>query len=239
MSSEAGLFALIGAGPSLDYCDTEISDLLRRGAHFFISDSIASGFLRRWRPRRASVFTVENRRHMYIHRISGEVDFSVLAYQGANARNLRFTKARVVSQFKITGESGELPMLHSPGTVFGVMLSCAATVNVSSDSREIHLLGADLSYIDNQVYCRYIDDHTPPGNRLLTRELWQFEIMLKKSSVVHLRAGYAIRTGFELAQSRENLCQFVKSAPKSTRFIEYSPLGLETPDVERRFPARS
>jgi hypothetical protein len=237
--SEAGLFALIGAGPSLDFCDNEVRDLLRRGAHFFISDSIAAGFLRRWRPPRATVFTVENRRHLYLHRIDGDAEFSVLAYHGANTRNLRFTKSRVVSQFQISGESGTLPVLHSPGTVFGVMLSCAAMVKIDAATREIHLLGADLSYIDNQVYCRYIDNHTPMGHRLLSREHWQYELALKKSSMVAVRTGYAIRTSFELAQSRSNLVQFVESLPNNILFVEYSPLGLDSPNVEKRVPARS
>lgn len=150
MGAQPGLFALIGAGPSLDYCAAEIDELIGRQAHFFISDSVAAGFLTRWQPGRGSVFTVEMRRHGYLRRISRSSEFSVLAYQKANSRNVRFTVPRVVSQFRLVGESGNLPALYSPGTVLGTMLSCALALATNYSSSELHLLGADLFYIDNR-----------------------------------------------------------------------------------------
>ncbi len=236
MSAQPGLFAIIGAGPSLDYCTVEIRDLINRGAHFFISDSVAAAFLRRWRPARASVFTVELRRHFYLTRIHGDGEFTILAYAGANATNLHTSRSRIVSQFKLHGEKGELPALYSPGTVLGVMLSCATQVNVDSESREIHLLGADLCYPENQVYSRYIDDHCPGTNRLFSREQWQYEMVLKKSAEVYIREGYVIRTSFEFVHSRDNMRQFLEGQPATARFVEYSPLGLDTARVEKRVP---
>lgn len=239
MVKEPGLFALIGAGPSLDYCEHEISDLIIRGAHFFVSDSVAAGFLRRWRPSLASVFTVESRRHFYLVRIDSSIEFSLLAYRGANSRNLRVPDSCIVSQFQIQGESGSLPMLYSPGTVLGVMLSCATELSIGRPDREIHIFGADFCYLENQVYCRLIDHHAPQGNRLLTREQWQYDLALKKSSEVWLRGGYAIRTSFEFARTRENLRAYIELQPEIIRYIEYSPLGLETARAEKRIPRNS
>jgi len=236
VSEQTGLFALIGAGPSLDYCATEIQELIRRGAHFFISDSVAAAFLRRWRPARARVFTVELRRHFYLTRINRDSEFVILAYSRANPRNLHVSGSRVVSQFRLHGESGDLPALISPGTVLGVMLSCATQVNIDSRNREIHLLGADLCYLENQVYSRYIDDHCPASNRLISREHWQYEMVLKKSTQHFIRAGLAIRTSFEFMQTRENMRQFVEVQAATVRYVEYSPLGLDTTGVEKQVP---
>ncbi len=228
--------ALVGAGPSLDYCEREIQALIANGAHFFVSDSVAAGFLLKWRPHRVTIFTVELRRNHYLSRIGENADFAVLAYTKVHQRNLRFTKSRVVSHFKILHEPGDWPALYSPGTVIGTMLSCATVVLSGQSGAEIHILGTDLSYIDNQVYSRYVDPHAPPVDRLFSREYWQYEMALKKSSAVADRAGYAIRTSFELMQSRENIRAFVAQLGKDIRLIEYSPLGLDCERVEKRVP---
>ena len=239
MSAQPGLFALIGAGPSLDYCSTEIQHLISRRAHFFISDSVAAGFLKLWRPERASIFTVEARRHTYLNRIGHGADCFILAYQGSNPRNLRFTTDRVVSHFRLTGEAGNLPALYSPGTVFGTMLSCAVALSAENAASEIHLLGADLFYLDNQVYSRLIDSHTPHVNRLQSRELWQYEIVLKRSTELIARSGFGIRTSFEFLRARQNMRDYAQQISANIHLIEYSPLGIDSPRVEKRIPARS
>jgi len=239
VSAQAGLFALIGAGPSLDYCRTEIQHLVSRRAHFFISDSVAAGFLKIWQPVRASIFTVETRRHAYLSRIAREAECSILAYRGANSRNLRFTADRVVSHFRLAGEEGNLPALYSPGTVFGTMLSCAVSLSAENASSEIHLLGADLFYLDNQVYSRLIDSHTPQGNRLHTRELWQYEIVLKRSTELIARAGFGIRTSLEFLHARQNMRDYIDKISTKIHLVEYSPLGIDSPRVEKRIPAHS
>lgn len=231
-------FVIVAAGPSLDYCDQEIARLIEQGAHFLLSDSIAAGFLRRWRPAQATVFTVELRRHAYLQRIPGQCSFSVMAYTRANEQNLRFTAHRVVRRFKLLNEAGEAPALYSPGTVTGTMLSYAVAL-VAATGGEIHILGADLFYIDNQVYSRYIDPHAVPVNRIVSRELWQYEMALKKSTGILAKSGFAIRTGFELMQARENIRDFIAQLPERVRLIEYSPLGLDSPRVEKRIPANS
>ena len=230
------VIALIGAGPSLDYCDREIETLIAGKAHFFLSDSVAAGFLRKWRPANTTIFTVELRRHQYLRRIDGATEFSVLAYAKAHQRNLRFTKKRVVSHFKLLNESGDLPALYSPGTVMGTMISCAVAILNSGADAEIHLFGADLFYIDNQVYSRYVEQHAPLASRVFSREFWQYEMALKKSSGAIGRSGFAIRTSFELMQSRENMRAFVSQVTRSIRFIEYSPLGLDCERVEKQVP---
>ncbi|GAB4423920.1 MAG: hypothetical protein OHK0011_04160 [Turneriella sp.] len=231
------VFALIAAGPSLDYCDQEIASLSAQAAHFLLSDSIAAGFLRRFRPVQATVFTVELRRHAYLQRIPGGSAFSVMAYTGANERNLRLNSGRRITRFKLLHEKGDAPALYSPGTVAGTMLSYAvAQLVAKGGDGEIHLFGADLFYIDNQVYCRCIDPHAPPVSRLQSRELWQYEMALKKSSGILAQSGFAIRTGFELMQARENMRAFIARLPESIRLVEYSPLGLDHPRVEKRIP---
>lgn len=76
-------------------------------------------------------------------------------------------------------------------------------------------------------------------NRLQSREFWQYEMVLKKSSQLTARNGFAIRTSFEFLQARENLRNFVGQTPENVRIIEYSPLGLDSPRVEKRIPAHS
>lgn len=225
MPHERPVIAVIGAGPSLDYCELEIANLISQGAKFLVADSIAAGLLRKYPRIDALVFTVEIRRHLYIQRAAGA---SVMAYNKANLRNLR---AKNISRFKISGEEGDLPELHSPGTVLGVMLSYATRV-----AREIYFFGADFSYIDNQVYSRFIDPHVPQMNRLATRENWQLEMVFKKTSGAIMKNGFAIRTSFELMQSRENMRDLMVQAPNTLRFFEYSPVGFDSARVAKRIP---
>jgi hypothetical protein len=227
------VFALIGAGPSLDYCDREIADLQSAGAQFLLSDSIAAAFLKRWPASNAAVFTVEMRRHPYLCRINGKI--TLFAYQRSNPRNYAAYVGMKVRKFKLLGEEGDLPALYSPGTVLGTMLSFAVD-SLNAVGGEIHLLGVDLSYIDNQVYCRYIGDHAPPVNRLASREFWQFEMSLKKASGLLLKSGFAIRTSLEFMQARKNMCAFIEQIPEHIKVIEYSPLGLDCKRVEKRIP---
>lgn len=234
MKSRSDLFVLVAAGPSLDYCGRELADLDRRGAHFLISDSVAAAVLRKFRPRNASVFTVELRRHGYLRRIGSFVRFDVAAYRGANARNLRFSHPVIVSRFKLNGEEGIAPALYSPGTVLGVMLSYA--ISAIAATGEIHLFGADFCYLDNQVYSRCIGPHEPLFSRVSSRETWQYEMALKKSSGFITRLGYAIRTSFELLQSRENMRALVERIPEGVRLFEYSPIGLDCERVTKLVP---
>lgn len=226
-------FALIGGGPSLDYCDGLIEDLVLEGCSFLLSDSIAAGFAKRWPGVTAAVFTVESRRHHYLLRMSQAA--KVFAYQGANPRNLRTVSPGNLTRFKLSGEQGDLPVLFSPGTVLGTMLAFAAA-QLAASGGEIHILGADLFYIDNQVYGRYIDPHVPLTDRIVSRELWQYEIALKKSTGILARSGYAIRTSFEFFQARENMRYFVRQLPDRIQVYEYSPLGLDCERVIKRIP---
>ncbi len=248
MAAPAGdtLFAVVGAGPSLDYVRAAIENLAGAGAHFLISDSVAAAFLRLYPKIQATVFTVELRRHLYLARIRGISSFAVMAYEKVPAPNLRFTTKRTVARFKLRGESGNLPELYSPGTVLGVMLSYAvneilhggkpAAQSQSGSKGEIHILGADFSYIDNQIYARFIDPHVPPMHRLQTRETWQYEMALKKTGGILMKAGMAIRTSFELMQSRENMRGWFATLPAGIRLLEYSPIGFESDRVEKRMP---
>jgi hypothetical protein len=228
------LFAIVGAGPSLDYSRAAIERLQNAGAHFLISDSVAAAFLRLYPKINATVFTVELRRHLYLARIGGMSSFTVMAYEKASGLNLRFTKKRTVTRFRLRGEPGDLPELYSPGTVLGVMLSHA--VNILDSRGEIHILGADFSYIDNQIYARLIDPHVPAMHRLQTRETWQYEMALKKTGGILMKAGMAVRTSFELMQSRENMRDWFAALPAGIRLVEYSPIGLDTGRVEKRLP---
>lgn len=227
-SKRSDLFAIVGAGPSLDFCRAEIESLAARGAKFLVSDSVAAALLKAFPGIDATVFTVELRRHLYLARISRLAKYTVMAYHRAAARNLRNIEA---DKFKILGEEGDLPELYSPGTVLGVMLSAAVKM-----AKEIHIFGADFSYIDNQVYSRFIDPHAPQVNRLSSRERWQYEMALKKSTGVILKNGYAIRTSFELMQARENMRGFLAQLPKEIRIMEYSPIGFDSERVEKRIP---
>lgn len=236
MAAPAGdtLFAIVGAGPSLDYAHAAITRLAGDGAHFLLSDSVAAAFLRLYPKIRATVFTVELRRHLYLARISRMSSFAILAYAGAHDRNLRGSPALGVTRFKLRGESGNLTELYSPGTVLGVMLSYAVTHSAAAG--EIHLIGADFTFIDNQIYARFIEPHAPATNRLRTREQWQYEMALKKTGGILMKSGMAIRTSFELMQARENMRGFLQTLPQTLRFIEYSPIGLDTERVEKRVP---
>ncbi len=235
MKFRSDLFALIGAGPSLNYCDSELEDLCTRGAHFLLSDSAAAAVLSRFKPKAATVFTVELRRHAYLSRIASSAVFDVLAYAASHARNLRFTARRKVSRFKLLGEAGDAPELYSPGTVLGIMFSYAVTA-LPGATGEIHVLGADFAYIDNQVYSRYLSPHMPWFNRLATQETWQYEMALKKSSAAILRSGHAIRTSYELAQSRQNISAFAAKLPPSIMLFDYSPLGLDAVAANKVVP---
>lgn len=236
MKSRSDLFVLIGAGPSLNYCGAELAELCARGAHFLISDSAAAAVLRQFKPAAATVFTVELRRHLYLSRIDSAAVFGVQAYKASHPRNLRFTAPRIVSRFKLMGETGAENELYSPGTVLGTLFSFAVTA-LPGAKGEIHLFGADFSYIDNQIYSRYIGPHMPAFNRLATQENWQYEMVLKKSSAFILRGGHAIRTSYELAKSCKNLSVFSTKLPASIAIFDYSPLGIESPAVRKVVPA--
>jgi len=232
----ASLLVLVGAGPSLDYAASEIPALAARGARFFVSDSVAAAFLKSNPGISATVFSVELRRHNYLARIakSGISPFSVMAYVGAHERNLRVPASTAVTRFKLAGEAGNLLELYSPGTVLGVMLSCA--VQVAKPPAEIHVLGADFSFIDNQVYSRYIDPHAPQGNRLATRETWQLVAAYKKTAGVIVKNGISIRTSFELMQARENMRALIDRLPTQIKIKEYSPVGFDMDRVEKCIP---
>lgn len=227
------LYALVGAGPSLDYCGGVIADLAASGCRFLVSDSVAAGFLRQWPAVEAAIFTVELRRHPYLMRLARDVP--VYAYHKANTRNLRLQQAGRLRWFKLLGEQGDFPSLYSPGTVLGTMLAFAAS-DIAQAEGEIHILGADLFYIDDQVYSRYIDPHVPLTHRLLSRELWQYEMVLKRSSGILAKSGFAIRSSFEFLQARENMRSFIGKLPQNIRLVEYSPLGLDCERVEKRIP---
>lgn len=226
-------FALVDGGPSLDYCGGVIADLAAAGCRFLVSDSVAAGFLRRWPTIDAAIFTVELRRHAYLMRVARAVP--VYAYNQANSRNLRLSPGSKLTAFKLAGEQGDFPALYSPGTVLGTMLAFAAS-NLAATGGEIHFLGADLFYIDDQVYSRFIDPHAPSTNRIVSRELWQYEMVLKKSSGILAKSGFAIRTSFEFMQARENMRNFIRQLPENIRLLEYSPLGLDCERVEKRIP---
>lgn len=115
------------------------------------------------------------------------------------------------------------------------MLSYAVNA-MAEKGGKLHLFGADFFYVDNQVYSRYIDPHVPEMHRLKSRELWQYEMTLKKSSAVLARSGFAIRTSLEFFQARENMRAYVANLPEQIHLIEYSPLGLDCPRVEKRIP---
>ena len=229
--------ALIGAGPSLDYARGEIERLAAAGAVFLVSDSVAAAFLKLYPRARVTVFTVELRRHAYLLRLAGNAGnpTHVMAYQKAHERNLRGAVDGHITRFKIAGEPGDLPELYSPGTVLGVMLAYAVQ-NVAPQG-EIHLIGADFCYIDNQVYSRFILPHAPATHRLATYETWQLEMAFKKTSGFITRGGFAIRTGFELMQARENMREMLKKIPADLHFVEYSPVGFDLDRVEKRVPA--
>jgi len=223
----ASLIAIIGAGPSLDYAEHELWDLLRRGATFLISDSVAAAFARKFSPRDVLVFTVEMRRHLYLTRLAHAHD--IWAYHKAPAQNLR---AHRVNRFKIRGETEPLPELYSPGTVLGTMLSYA----IRDGAMEIHIFGADFCYVENQVYARFIDPHAPAMNRLRSRELWQLEMTYKKTGGVLMKNDLPIRTSFELMQARENMRGFIDQLPERIRLIEYSPIGFDSERVQKQVP---
>lgn len=150
---------------------------------------------------------------------------------------MRLRHGGTITYFQLLGEAGALPALYSPGTVLGTMLAYAANAVAKSEGGgELHLFGADFFYVDNQVYSRYIDPHVPEMHRLKSRELWQYEMALKKSSAVLARSGFAIRTSLEFFQARENMRAYVANLPEQIRIIEYSPLGLDCPRVEKRIP---
>jgi hypothetical protein len=226
-------FALVGGGPSLDYCAGLVEDLAAQGCRYLLSDSIAAGFLQRWPELDAAIFTVELRRHPYLIRVPRSAP--VYAFNKSNSRNLRLRPGSKLTEFKLAGEQGDFLALYSPGTVLGTMLAFAAS-NLAATGGEIHFLGADLFYIDDQVYSRYIDPHVPIMNRLVSRELWQYEMVLKKSSGILTKSGFAIRTSFEFMQARENMRNYIRQLPENIRIFEYSPLGVDCERVEKRIP---
>jgi len=132
------LFALIGAGPSLDYCAAEILSLHKRGAAFLVADSVAVGFQKLYPQIAIVVFTVELRRHRYLQRLGtrGIHPVQVMAYQRAAARNQPRGKNVITMRFKLLGEDGDLPALYSPGTVLGVMLSYAVEIATKAASTQ-------------------------------------------------------------------------------------------------------
>jgi hypothetical protein len=226
MPAPAHKYAIIGAGPSLDFSEKTIRELARQDAQFLLSDSIAASFLRLFSVKRPLIFTVEGRRHGYLARLPSGQDHQLWAYQRANARNWRSKSECLVSRFKLRGEQGEGVELYSPGTVVGVMLSYAIN-KIGLEAGDIHLIGADFAYPDNQVYSRHIIPHAPITHRLANWETWQYFMTLKKAAAFYFKAGYAIRTSFEFLQTQSNISEFVATWPKRFRLFDYSPLGLQ------------
>ncbi len=232
------LFALIAAGPSLDYSLLEIESLHERGAVFLVADSVLQGFTQRFPKIAANVFTVEKRRHAYLKRWWDKYHISIYSYRGSDNRNLPRGIPLRGTQFKLLGEEGDFPALYSPGTVLGVMLSFAVEKILASrgQSGEVHFLGADFCYIDNQVYSRLIFPHAPLTNRLKTLETWQLEMAFKKTGGMIVQNGHVLRTAFELARARENMRGMIEKLPQEIRLFEYSPVGLSSNKVQKREP---
>ncbi|HRP70508.1 MAG TPA: hypothetical protein PLY93_13350 [Turneriella sp.] len=229
--------ALVGAGPSLDLCLDVMNTLVARGAFFCVADSVAVAFQKKFPQTPFCVFTVETRRHAYLLRLKKNpaAPVTLWAYHNANARNLiKFHQGYTIQRFKLVGEEGGLPTLYSPGTVFGVMLAFA--MERIAPRGEIHLIGADFSYLDQRIYTRFLEPHTPLTTRLFTREIWQLEMVFKKTSQVILKHGVVVRTSFEFLNARENIRAFVERLGEGVRLVEYSPLGVDTAWVEKRAP---
>lgn len=238
VNTMANLFALIAAGPSLDFSLLEIESLHDRGAVFLVADSALQGFSQSFPKISANVFTVERRRHAYLKRWWDKSHISIYFYRGSENRNLPRGVSLSITQFKLLGEEGDFAPLYSPGTVLGVMLSFAVEKILASQSQsgEVHFLGADFCYIDNQVYSRLIVPHAPLTNRLKTLETWQLEMAFKKTGGIIAQNGHVLRTAFELAQARENMSGMIEKLPQTIEFFEYSPVGFSSEKVQKREP---
>ncbi|MBV6494021.1 MAG: hypothetical protein LDLANPLL_02047 [Turneriella sp.] len=234
--TKTSLFAIVGAGPSLDLCKNEINSLIKRGAIFLVSDSVSAAFSKYFPLAEIKIFTVEMRRHLYLVRLpnAAKKNTKVFAYNSSTRRNLTGINPTNIEYFCLQGENGNLPALYSPGTVLGVMLSYALQRILPQG--EIHLMGADFSYLDQRVYTRFIIPHAPLTSRLFTYELWQLEMVFKKTSQVLVKQGIAVRTSFEFLAARENIRRFVERVREDVHLVEYSPVGIGLPCVEKRIP---
>lgn len=231
------LVVLVGAGPSLDLCIEDINALASQGALFCVADSVAVAFQKKNPQTPFCVFTVESRRHTYLLQLkkNPEAPVTLWAYHNANARNFTGShQGYSIQKFKLLGEEGRLPALYSPGTVFGVMLAFA--VERIAAQGEIHLMGADFSFLDQRVYARFLEPHMPLMTRLFTRETWQLEMVFKKTSQVILKHGVVVRTSFEFLNARANIRTFFERVRQGVRLVEYSPVGVDTARVEKRVP---
>jgi len=227
--------AIIGAGPSLDYCFSELRALAHEGALFLISDSIAVGLIRvlKLEPQQTIIFTVEKRRHGYLLRDHKLKNFQIAAYAQCDQRNLpngkilRFTLAHEKNTDEI--------ILHSPGTVAGVMLSFAKSK--MRGARELYLFGCDFSYPENQVYSRLVTPHWRCNDhRLFNNITHQYLATLRKSSALQIVNGYAIKSTFEFMQSAENWKSLLDQFSPRVALYDYSPLGIRHERVQKLSP---
>ncbi|MDH5719898.1 MAG: hypothetical protein OEZ13_04665 [Spirochaetia bacterium] len=234
-----GRYCIIGAGPSLDFCEKEITELAEKETTFLLSDSVASSFIKIYPNTKRIIFTVEARYHLYLKTLKKE---SIAFYIHANKRNLSEEETAIyLFQFVYDLKKSDLKttVLVSPGTVAGAMLSWAlySAKNLKFKSTpEIYLLGVDLAYADNMIYSRLFSAKYEAFNLFFNRETHEYIASLKKSSYAYLINGFPVRTSDEFYKTKKNIEKLIDTINFPLRIYDYSPLGIVSAKVEKRAP---
>jgi len=226
--------AVIGGGPSLDFCMPEIASLAHDDTLFLLTDIVSENFIKMFPGSSRMVFTVEPRRHNYLGAMVNE---QIAFHCGARKRNFN-QRENSCYMFHFDFDSA-VPAnsfaMKSPGTVAGAIIYWALQVaRQNGDAAQILLFGVDLSYIDNQVYnrlCKF-SFHQNYWNNRETRE---WAAILQRTADIEFKEGYLVRSSREFSLTKENLGILLENY-KYTRLFDYSPMGISAKYVKKRIP---
>ena len=228
--------AIIGAGPSIDFCISDIEECINAGFIFFISHSMARAFISRFPLAKRIIFSVENTTHNYLKGLSGE---DLVLYIGSS-HNLSRVQVNRIFYFHLPGDdasSHKSTLLKSPGTVLGIAMYFALYIQkMTGIFCKIFLFGADFSYPDNRIYSRFIQ-YSRPFSRVYTREGHELFAVIRKSTHIRLKAGQKIRCSHEMVKTKENVESMLKSYDAPLALYDFSMLGLSEDVVEKVVPS--
>lgn len=236
-----GKYCVVGAGPSLNLCGSDIKKLITEEYIFILSDSIAHSFIQKFPKSKRIIFTVEYRYHNYLKKLTDE---KIAIYQNSNLRNFSsilneyylFNFVKENNLFNIKN----LISLISAGTVVGAQLSwvlyCAKIIKFK-EVPKIYLIGIDLSFIDSIVYSRYFQSKINYSlNRFYNRMTDEYLSVLKKASHIQVVNKQVIKTSNEFFLTKKNIEKLLSTINFPVNIFDFSPLGISHPLVKKIIP---
>lgn len=249
----------MGAGPSLDLCEQDILQFIKKNDTIFVlSDSVAQFFIDRFPQSKRVIITVEKRPHSYLKQLKNE---HIFFYHGVRLDNL--PKQNFLYPFYLSHESlteifspasssapllSRLSLSHekffhlvSPGTVGGLSLSLAFFLQLyhpqakKHTEKKVTCMGLDFSYLDNRVFSRYAKIYFE-ANRFASREQYELIVVYQKTSELLFKFGQAIRSCAEFSLANKNCVQLIESLPPQVSVEDFSPLGIDSVRTKKRVP---